>query len=419
MKVIHKKLLSMVTVTGLLLSGCGGASKAGGTGEAPDDNGGAGGTVSLTVWCAEEDNDLMNQIISGFQAQYSDTTFEISVGNCPEGECKYQLLGDVNNAPDVFTFSDDQLATFASSGVLKPIEEPDDIMARNAAGSVEAASLGEQLYAYPLTADNGYFLYYNKAYLSEADVATMDGILSVASSKGKKFSMDWSSGWYLYSFFGNTGLEVGLNEDGVSNYCTWNSTEGNIKGVDVANAMMAIGSNSGFLNGGDDALKEGAANDTVIAGVSGVWAYDDLKAAWGDNLGAVKLPTYTCAGQQVQMSSYAGYKLVGVNSYSKNKEWATKLADWISNEENQLLRFEMRSQGPSNINAAASQEVKEAVALTAVMSQAEYSKLQRIGGAYWEPVGEYGIAMANNNTNGLSLQDYLDEMVKKITASNS
>lgn len=416
MRVNYKKLLSITAVTSLLLSGCGGA---GGEGDSSTEKKESSDTVALTVWCAEEDNGLMNQIISGFQAQHSDIAFEFTVNNCAEGDCKNTLLGDVNNAPDVFTFSDDQLATFAASGVLKPIENPDDIISRNAEGSVAAASLNDELYAYPLTADNGYFLYYNKAYLSESDVATMDGILDVASSNGKKFTMDWSSGWYLYSFFGNTGLEVGINDDGISNYCTWNSTEGNIKGVDVANAMIAIGQNPGFQNGGDDALKEGAANGTVIAGVSGVWVADDLKAVWGDNLGAVKLPTYTCAGQQVQMSSYAGYKLIGVNSYSKNKEWASKFADWVSNEENQKLRFEMRSQGPSNINAAASPEVKESVALSAVMSQAEHSKLQRVGATYWEPVVEFGQAMANNNTNGLSLQDYMDEMVKKITASNS
>ena len=30
--------------------------------------------------------------------------------------------------------------------------------------------------------------------------------------------MDWTSAWYVYAFFGNTGLEIGLNEDGLTNY---------------------------------------------------------------------------------------------------------------------------------------------------------------------------------------------------------
>lgn len=56
-----------------------------------------------------------------------------------------------------------------------------------------------------MTADNGYFLYYDKRYLTDADVQTMDGLLAAAQAQGKKVTMDWSSGWYLYAFFGNTG----------------------------------------------------------------------------------------------------------------------------------------------------------------------------------------------------------------------
>ena len=57
--------------------------------------------------------------------------------------------------------------------------------------------------------------------------------------------------------------------------------------------------------------------DPVAAGISGVWSAQNIEAAWGANYGAVKLPTYTCAGQQVQMASFSGYKMVGVNAYSK------------------------------------------------------------------------------------------------------
>lgn len=79
---------------------------------------------------------------------------------------------------------------------------------------------------------------------------------------------------------------------------------------------------------------------------------------YGKNYAAAKLPTYNCNGKKVQMSTYFGYKMLGVNPYSKNKEWAHKFARYISNEENQKLRFEMRGQGPSNINAGKSDEVK-------------------------------------------------------------
>lgn len=59
------------------------------------------------------------------------------------------------------------------------------------------------------------------------------------------------------------------------------------------------------------------------------------------------------------MSSFTGYKMMGVNAYSKYPEWAAKLADWLTNEENQTIRFEERNQGPSTTNAAASDAVKQ------------------------------------------------------------
>ena len=280
---------------------------------------------------------------------------------------------------------------------------------------MEAASIGGKVYAYPLTADNGYFMYYNKKYFSDADLATLDGMLKIAEENGKFITMDWSSGWYLYSFFGNTGMEVGLGDDGVTNYCTWNSTEGEIKGIDVAKAMLDISRSTGFKSGDDSVLVNGAGDDTVIAGISGVWQATALKSAWGENYGAVKLPTYTCAGKQVQMGSYVGYKMIGVNSHSPNKEWASKLAEYITSEKNQLLRFEQRGQGPANINASETDGVKNDLAIKALIEQSDFGSLQRIGGKYWDPVADFGADMAGGKYNENQLQDVMDELVTKIT----
>lgn len=47
----------------------------------------------------------------------------------------------------------------------------------------------------------------------------------------------------------------------------------------------------------------------VIAGISGVWDVMNAKEAWGADYGACKLPAYTCAGREVQMASFTGYKM--------------------------------------------------------------------------------------------------------------
>lgn len=51
-----------------------------------------------------------------------------------------------------------------------------------------------------MTADNGYFLYYDKNVLSDEDVQTMDGMLEALNAAGRSFSMELNSGWYLYTF---------------------------------------------------------------------------------------------------------------------------------------------------------------------------------------------------------------------------
>ncbi len=402
-----RQLLLMITACFLvLLTACDASARDQDTGE----------PIALTVWGAEEDEALLQAIFASFQTQYADqANFQITYQPQSESNCKDALLADLEAGADVFAFADDQVAALAAAGGLDPL--PEETSVRNDAlpAAVEAASVGDTLYAYPLTADNGYFLYYNKAYFTQEDVQSLERILAVAAQAQKKVSMDWSSAWYVYTFFGNTGLEVGLNEDGLTNYCTWNSTSNPIRGVDVAQAMLNIAASPAFLNRPDDEFVQGVQSGTVIAGISGVWNAVDMEAAWGDNLGAAKLPTFTCAGEQVQMASFSGCKLIGVNAYSQQPEWAARLAEWITNEENQRLRFTMRGQGPANINAANSPEVQSSQAIAALLEQSNYSQLQRVGGKFWDPVAAFSDSMARGTPSGTSLQAQLDRLVQGVS----
>ena len=372
-------------------------------------------TIDLTVWGAEEDEALLEQIFASFQAHYAGQAgFQITYRPQSESNCKDALLGGLEEGADVFAFADDQVAALAAAGGLDPISNEASIRGSALPAAVEAASVGNTLYAYPLTADNGYFLYYNKAYFTGEDVQSLDRMLEAAAQAGKLVSMDWSSAWYVYAFFGNTGLEVGLNEDGLTNYCTWNSADGPIRGVDVAQAMLEIAASPAFSNRPDGEFLTGVRDGTVIAGISGVWNAVAVQEAWGDNMGAAKLPVYTCAGRQVQMASFSGCKLIGVNAYSKHPDWAARLAEWMTGEENQNLRFEVRGQGPANVNAANSPQVQSSPAIAALLEQSNYSQLQRVGGKFWDPVAEFSASMAQGNPSGTSLQAQLDRMVEGV-----
>ena len=377
--------------------------------------------VKLSVWCAEEDIPMISQMVDEFKEMYEDEAiFTITISAEGEDTCKDTILANPEAAADVFSFAADQFNSLYDAGVLLQItEDADKIIEENgssSSGAVMSASRDGKLYAYPATASNGYFLYYNTEYLTEDDVKSFDRILEVAAENGKKVTMDFTSGWYIYSFFKGAGLEVTLSDDGKTNICNWNSTSGNYTGVDVAQAMLDIASNDGFLAGGDDILKEGAKDGSAIAGISGTWLSTDIKEAFGDGYAAAKLPEYTIKGDSVQMHSFAGYKLIGVNANTEVPKWSQLLAQWLTNEENQLTRFRERGEGPSNVNAAGRDEVKASIAISALSEQSVYGHLQNVADTFWNPTYVFGTTIAAKNIDNVDLQVLLDTMVTGITS---
>ena len=56
-----------------------------------------------------------------------------------------------------------------AAGALEEVEpeNAEAVKAENDPGSVGAVTLGETMYAYPMTSDNGYFLYYDKSIVTD------------------------------------------------------------------------------------------------------------------------------------------------------------------------------------------------------------------------------------------------------------
>ena len=273
--------------------------------------------------------------------------------------------------------------------------------------------MNDKLYAYPMTADNGYFLYYDSSVFSEDDVQSLDQMIEVAGASNKQIAMIVQDAWYNYSFFKGAGYDLSLNEDGLTNTCTWNA-EG---ATDVAQAIIDLGKTGVFVNAADDAaIMTGVKEGVYAAVVSGVWNADEIEKTWGDGFAATKLPTFTVAGEQKQMSSFSGYKLIGVNPHSEFVGWSMLLAEYLTNEESQVARFEARGLGPANINAASSEAVQASPAIAALAAQAEFATPQRVGGNYWEPANTLGSTLISGNPDGTDLQKLLDNAVEGITA---
>lgn len=378
-------------------------------------------SIRISVWASREYHDVFEDVVQEFSEKYSDKAdFIITISEEKEITCKETVMSSPENAADLYIFADDQLDDLIGCGALCDISSEAEYINDYCGGADSGAALSSErdgkYYAYPFVAGNGYFLYYNSDYFTEEDIGDLDTILDICEKNGKHFAMDFGSGWYIYSFFKGAGLDVGLNPDGVTNHCNWNSTTAPIKGIDVARAMLKIACHSGFANLDSDNLAERALNGDVIAGVSGAWNADKLSEAYGSGYSAAKLPTYTAAGQKLQMASFAGYKLIGINAHSENAEWAMKLAEELTSEENQLRIFNARGECPANIKAAEADAVKSSPAVKALSEQSKYSYTQLVSDEFWNPTYIFGTTIASKNSDSRDLQELLDTMVNDITA---
>lgn len=389
--------------------------------------------ISLVVWGAEEDQALLAELVEGFKAAYPDQTFDIQIGVESESTAKDTVLTDVEAAADVFAFANDQLNDLVAAGALLDLSGQvsavlpayagktlEDVMAANGEGSVAAASKDGKLYAFPMGGGNNYFLYYDSTKVSAEQAQSWDGLLAAAEAAGSKVGMTFASGWYNASFFLGAGFIADMNEDGTT-VIDWNGTSSDgYTGVDVAKAMAEIAANPGFLAIADGDISNQIASKAVCAVISGTWDAGAAEAAFGEGYAATKLPTFTCAGSQVQMSCYSGFKLMGVNAYSKNSGWAVLLAEYLTNESSQTARFNSRQLAPTNLNAAADEAVSSNIAIAASAAQDVYGSVQNVGGKYWDPTATFGQMVANGELSAAdeaAIQSVLDTLVEGVCAA--
>ena len=368
-------------------------------------------TIKLTVWVSEADKSFATMVADEFKAKNPDKNYNIVIDIQGENDVATRVLNDVENAADVYSCSNDQLSKLINGDALTRIagERLTRVTQANSEGSMDAATItvnGEEgVYGMPYT-DNTFFLYYNKSVLTETDVKSFDGILSKCSAN-KQFAYPMADGWYSTAFyFGkDLGYEVTYDENlaETSIVCDFD----NATGTAVTAAMWNYVKDNRFKADANDSKITAGFNDgSIVAAVSGIWNKTTIQGYLGDNFAAAKLPTYTlnkgtANEEQVQLKAFAGYKLMGVNNYSKNKTDALDFAEFFTNKENQIKHFETRGFVPTDKDARADEKVQADVCAKAITEQLNYSKTQKgVPSTMWIPMEGLGSAMITGKQSG-------------------
>lgn len=341
-------------------------------------------TIEIKLWVSSSEGvaAYFEQQVAAFKTAHPEYNINVTIEPMSEGDAGGQVLKDVATAPDMYCFAQDQIASLVQGGGLAPLGSAASatVKAENDAGSVGAATVGEKIYAYPMTSDNGYFLYYDSRYISDEQAKTWEGIVEACKAAGKKVAYNLGEAWRGSGF----AFAQPVGGGDALCYSTWtysadgknpialDDTFNSDNGVIAMKGLNALATSGVWVDSTDFT--------GTAAVVDGVWASNNAVGAYGDYMKATKLPTFTVDGAKYQTGSFSGYKLIGCKPQTDEKkaEICNALALYLTSAEAQLQRYYEFGWGPSNLTAQANQDVKDDILLTALLEQNVYSVPQGV-----------------------------------------
>ena len=384
------------------------------------------GTYDITMWVSEktDENDPEKSVVNQMYAQIEDFMAEnpgivinATISGVTEADAGSKVVADVATAPDIYCFAQDQLARLVQASALaapggdiaKLIKENND------ANSVYAASVAGQLYAYPMTSDNGYYMYYDKSVVT--DPSSLEKIIAdceaayAAGNESTVIRYALENAWYTASFFFATGCHSNWTMDEAGNFTSVDDDFNSANGLIAMKGMQKLAQSNRY-----DSNADIFTNAAVV--VTGIWNANSAEAHFGENLGVAKLPSFTVDGESYQLGSYSGHKLMGVKPQEDPVKGAVLqlLAQYLTNEKCQLERADMWQWGPSNLAAQQDEAVKANPSLIALADQNQYATMQgNIHGSWWDIAKVLG-ADAKAATSDEQLQASLDAYTDAIGA---
>ena len=343
------------------------------------------GEYTITVWAAEKVVDLTKKQIEDFNSsnEYG-IKFNATVEPVGEGDAATKMITDVEAGGDIFFFAQDQFNRLVQAGALGALgkKAAEFVQTSNVEAAVTAATTGDTFYAYPVTADNTFFVFYDKSVVKEDSLDDIAKMIADCEAAGKTFCFDLKNGWYLPAFFFGTGCKSVWEADSDGKFLAVVDNFNSDKGLIAARALNEVMGSDKFISSSETSEFDNGAGFVV----SGTWNTENAKSILGDNFGAAPLPKFTVDGNSYQLSPYTGSKLVGVKPHTDAKLNAAlhQLAQYLTGEKAQVERFEAAGWGPSNIAAAQSEAVLADAVLGSVAQQAPYSVYQgNIPGNWW------------------------------------
>ncbi len=377
------------------------------------------GEYEIKVWVADAIVELTEAQIKRFNETNEDgIVFKATIEKMGEGDAASSMVQDVEAGADIYCFAQDQLSRLLTAKALAKLgtKAAEYVAANYDPDSVTAVTVDDVMYAYPLTADNDFFIYYDKSVIPEEDVDSFEKLIEDCEKAGKYFSYDLKNVWYSAGFFFGTGC--------VSSWVM--DSEGNAKGVvdtfNSDNGLIALKGMKKLLDSdcwnNSSEVSSFESNSAIV--VSGIWGSDTAKKILGDNLGVADLPSFDVDGTSYHIGSYFGFKLMGIKPQEDPAKNAAlnKLAQYLTGKECGLERHDAKGWRPAYLEAQADESVvNDPILANGVIAQKDFGVVQSaISGAWWN-IGNVIADEAKDATDEEGLKQVLVNYENKINES--
>ena len=375
----YKKIIGLVgtLALGLTLVGCG-------PGDSSTENLDTttnkvkGEDYDLLVWEDIEKSNGIEEAIAAFEKEHDVTIEVVEKAYATQNE-DLRLDGPAGTGPDVITIPGDQIGTLVTEGLLKELNVGEDIQSIYTDVAMESQMVDGKIYGLPKAVETT-MLYYNKDLVAAAEVPTdLDGWyeLSKAVSDGKSFGLLalFDQIYYAQSVLGGYGGYI-FGQDAKGNYDVSDIGINNAGSIEGAEDIQKFYTEGLFPTGmigeqGISVLDSLFSEGKAAAVISGPWNLQPYKDA-GIDYGVLALPKLS---NGKNMSSFLGVKSYNVSSYSKNAELAQELVEFLANEENSKVRYEVTQEVPAIKTLVDDPTVIANESAVAVAEQSQYSEL--------------------------------------------
>ena len=328
----------------------------------------------LTVWEDTDKSVALKPAIESFEKEYGIKVEFKELGMADKMRDQMRLDGPSGTGADVVTLPHDQIGQVVTEGLIQEIDVDESVLSKFTESSVNAQKYDGKLYGLPKATETPVFIY-NKALMKEPP-ATMDELYDEAKGMTKDgkygFIAVWDDFYFAHGVIAGMGGYVFKDNDGALDRDDIGlNNEGGVAGAEYIQKWYKEGLfPKGIIGESGGSTRDGLFNEGKIASVmNGPWSFQSMKDA-GIDIGISPMPTLP---NGEHMKTFMGVKGWHVSAYTEHKYWATKLVEWLTNEENAKIRFEKTQEIPPITSLIEDPIIADNEGAKAVAVQSQYA----------------------------------------------